>query len=188
MNYYIRTTDNFYPCTENSIRVENPNTSFPVPFSPPPIYSVVFPSPQPQYNPVTEVVIEGKPKLSSKGNYEQTFEVKPKYTTEEETQSALADDLLAKSLVIQSGIVHQVQLRLDTFAQSRNYDSILSACTYATSAIPRFAQEGQAAVNARDATWATLYTILGEVQSGKRAMPGSYADIEAELPQLNWPV
>jgi len=172
--------------TENEIRALNPNTSFPVPFSPPPVYSLVFPSPQPQYNPVTEVVIEGKPKLSSKGNYEQQFEVKPKYTTEEETQAAITTDLLAKSLVIQSGIVQQVQLRLDTFAQSRNYDSILSASTYATSAILKFAQEGQAAVNARDATWATLYTVLGEVQSGKRPMPGDYADIESELPLLSW--
>lgn len=186
MNYYIRTTDNFYPCTENSIRVENPNTSFPVPFSPPPFYSVVFPSPQPQYNPVTEVVLEIEPKLSTKGNYEQQFEVKPKYKTQEETQAAISADLLAKSLVIQSEIVQQVQLRLDTFAQSRNYDSILSACTYATSAIPKFAQEGQAAVNARDSTWATLYTILGEVQGGTRPMPTGYAEIEAELPTLAW--
>ena len=90
--------------------------------------------------------------------------------------------------VVQQEIVQAVQLRLDTFAQSQNYDSILSASTYATSAIPRFAQEGQAAVNARDATWATLYTVLGEVQSGKRPMPGGYTDIESELPVLNWPV
>lgn len=87
---------------------------------------------------------------------------------------------------IQSGIVQAVQLRLDTFAQSRNYDSILSASTYATSAVPKFAQEGQAAVNARDATWATLYTILGEVQSGTRPTPTGFNDIEAELPELNW--
>lgn len=90
--------------------------------------------------------------------------------------------------VLQQEIVQAVQLRLDTFAQSRNYDSILSASTYATSSIPKFAQEGQAAVNARDATWATLYTVLGEVQSGKRPMPGGYTDIESELPVLNWPV
>lgn len=90
--------------------------------------------------------------------------------------------------VLQQEIVQAVQLRLDTFAQSRNYDSILSASTYATSAIPKFAQEGQSAVNARDATWATLYTVLGEVQSGKRPMPGGYTDIESELPVLNWPV
>jgi len=100
------------------------------------------------------------------------------------------NDWLARSVkqpeIIQAEIIQAVQLRLDTFAQSRNYDSILSACTYATSIVPKFAQEGQAAVNARDATWATLYTILGEVQAGTRPMPGGYTDIESELPLLSW--
>lgn len=174
--------------TENEIRTLNPNTSFPVPFVPPPLYSLVFPSPQPQYNPVTEVVLEVEPMLSSKGNYEQVFSVQPKYSTEEETQAAIQADLLAKSLAFQSSVLQQVQLRLDTFAQTRNYDSILSASTYATSVIPKFQAEGQAAVNARDTTWATLYTILGEVQAGTRPAPESYTDIEAELPLLEWPV
>ena len=88
---------------------------------------------------------------------------------------------------IQSEIIKAVQLRLDTFAQSRNYDSILSASTYAASSVPKFADEGQYAVNARDTTWAELYTILGEVQSGTRPMPMSYADIEGDLPELVWP-
>lgn len=87
---------------------------------------------------------------------------------------------------LQATIVNATQARLDTFAATRNYDGILSACTYASSVVPKFAQEGQAAINARDATWATLYTILGEVQSGKRPMPGGYTDIESELPALAW--
>ena len=90
-------------------------------------------------------------------------------------------------LEIQQEIIKAVQLRLDTFAQSRNYDSILSASTYATSAILKFQTEGQAAVNARDSTWATLYTILAEVQGGTRPMPTGYVDIEPDLPQLTWP-
>lgn len=108
--------------------------------------------------------------------------------TPEETAEIELRKLPPSPEVIQSEIVQEVQLRLDTFAQSRNYDSILSASTYATSVIPKFQAEGQAAVNARDTTWATLYTILGEVQSGTRPTPESYADIEVELPQLNWPV
>lgn len=91
-------------------------------------------------------------------------------------------------LEIQQEIIKAVQLRLDTFAQSRNYDSILSACTYSTSVIEKFSSEGQYAVNARDMTWAELYTILGEVQTGERPMPTGYADIESELPVLSWPV
>lgn len=80
-----------------------------------------------------------------------------------------------------------IQQRLDTFAQTRNYDSILSACTYATSTVPKFKTEGQACVNLRDATWAAAYNILAEVQAGDRPMPASIADIEADLPAAVWP-
>lgn len=83
--------------------------------------------------------------------------------------------------------VAQIQERLDAFARTRNYDSILSACTYATSTVPKFAAEGQAAVNLRDATWAAAYQLLDEVLAGTRPAPASIADIEADLPQLEWP-
>ena len=79
------------------------------------------------------------------------------------------------------------QLRLDTFAQTRNYDGILSACTYATSSVPKFAAEGQYCVDARDATWATLYTIMGEVIAQTRPMPESFAAVAPLLPVLEWP-
>lgn len=80
-----------------------------------------------------------------------------------------------------------IQQRLDEFARQRNYDSILSACTYATSTVPKFKTEGQACVNLRDATWAAAYQILADVQAGQRAMPTSIADIEADLPAAVWP-
>lgn len=89
---------------------------------------------------------------------------------------------------LEAQVVKATQLRLDTFARTRNYDGILSACTYATSLIPKFATEGQYCVNARDATWAKLYQILADVQSGKRPPPTSFAELEPELPVLNWPV
>jgi len=79
-----------------------------------------------------------------------------------------------------------VQAHLDAFAQTRNYDGILSAATYATSAVPKFQAEGQYAVEARDATWAMCYAILADVQGGQRAMP-SQAELLAELPALVWP-
>lgn len=80
-----------------------------------------------------------------------------------------------------------IQKRLDDFAHTRNYDSILSACTYATSAVAKFKTEGQACVNLRDATWAAAYQILADVQAGDRPMPTSIADIEADLPAAVWP-
>lgn len=35
---------------------------------------------------------------------------------------------------------------------------------------------------------AKLYEIMGEVESGARPMPEGYADIEPELPALEWPL
>ena len=88
---------------------------------------------------------------------------------------------------IQKSIVDATQQRLDDFARTRNYDGIMSACTYATSTVPKFAAEGQYCVAARDATWAKLYQILAEVEAGTRPMPSGYADIEPLLPVLEWP-
>ena len=90
------------------------------------------------------------------------------------------DQLLAQ-------IVQATQTRLDVFAQERNYDGILSACSYATSTVPKFQTEGQYCVQARDATWAALYVILAQIQAGERPLPQGYADLEAQLPILAWP-
>jgi len=84
-------------------------------------------------------------------------------------------------------LTRSVQSHLDTFAQTKNYDSILSACTYATSAIPKFAREGQDAVNARDTTWAACYTLLEAVQAGVATIT-SESDFLSYLPKLEWSV
>lgn len=79
-----------------------------------------------------------------------------------------------------------IQCRLDAFAKTRHYDSMLSACTYATSSVPRFALEGSYCVAKRDETWAASYGILDAVNSGARAMP-TEAQVAEELPILAWP-
>lgn len=88
---------------------------------------------------------------------------------------------------IQNEIINKVQDRLDSFARSKGYDSILSACTYATSSIVKFKVEGQYCVDSRDRTWGALYQILEEVQKGARPIPSCYEDIEKGLPVLTWP-
>lgn len=87
---------------------------------------------------------------------------------------------------IQASFTASIQARLDAFARTRGYDGILSACTYATSVVPRFQQEGQRAVELRDATWNAAYAILDEVLAQQRPMPTSIADIEQDLPVLGW--
>lgn len=118
------------------------------------------------------------------------------------TQTWVGKALSAESAAAQAAQYRQqivaevtatVQGRLDSFASTRGYDGILSACSYVASKVPRFATEANYCVDARDATWAKLYEILARVESGNwptegaGQMPTSYADIEPELPALEWP-
>lgn len=86
---------------------------------------------------------------------------------------------------IQAMLTNAIQERLDAFAQTRGYDNIMSACTYATSAMPQFRAEGERAVALRDNTWAVCYAILEAVLAGKRAVP-TLEELFAELPALEW--
>lgn len=97
------------------------------------------------------------------------------------------DTALPDQPSLQEKVVAATQKRLDDFARTRNYDGILSACTYATSTVPKFAAEGQYAVQARDATLAALYALLDEVQAGQRPVPQSFDDVAPLLPELEWP-
>lgn len=181
MTQYINTITG-QVVTEAQIRAEYPNTSFANIFTPPDNYQVVFPAPAPAHDPLTQSVREIAPVLTSKGHYEQAWEV-----VNLEPEQVAANIAQAKQQLIQS-VTAATQQRLDDFAKTRNYDGILSACTYATSPTPKFQAEGQYCVEARDNTWATLYQIMREVEVGTRPMPSSYADIENELPSLTWPI
>ena len=159
---------------------------------------VVFPTPQPTFDPVIRVAREIAPQQTANGNWEQRWEVVPRFTqytdeqgvvhtVAEQEAAAIAADKAQRAEAVKAAIVTATQQRLDNFAQSRNYSGILSACTYATSPTPRFAAEGQYCVAVRDATWAKLYAMLGEVLAGTRPMPTGFADVEPELPALVWP-
>lgn len=134
----------------------------------------------PSFNPVVQYCFrDGCEYVDGTWKYKWTI---LDYSQEQATiNQATIDKLLYDRIVVQT------QHRLDSFAQLRGYDNILSACTYATSAVPKFQQEGQYCVNARDITWAKLLEILAEVQAGTRPKPAGYMDIEPELPLLVWP-
>lgn len=87
---------------------------------------------------------------------------------------------------IQADFTARIQQRLDTFAATRGYDGILSACTYAASANAQFSKEGQYCAAARDATWAKGYEVMNAVKAGTRSMP-TWAQLVSELPALAWP-
>lgn len=80
-----------------------------------------------------------------------------------------------------------IQSMLDTKAQERHYDNILSACTYVASSNATFHAEGQACVQWRDAVWAQSYDLMAQVQGGTLAQP-TIAVLLAMLPAMTWPV
>jgi hypothetical protein len=174
---FYATTDQF-GLTLDQCRRLFPDISFPLSgvINNEKVYSYI-PTVTPEYDTATHAVREAAPV----GGVQQ-WEVYPLPSEEVEANHAAAVQALQQS------IVDATQQRLDEFARTRNYDGILSACTYATSNIPKFAAEWQVAVNLRDATWATLYQILEEIQAGQREAPTGFSDIEPLLPPLEWPV
>lgn len=139
------------------------------------------PTEAPTYDPITHGVRAAAP-VKVDNDWHQAWEVYPLPAEDVEANQAAAAQALQQS------IVDATQQRLDDFASTRNYDGILSACTYATSAVPKFAAEGQYAVQARDSTWAALYSFLADVQAGTQPVPSGFEDVEPLLPPLAWPI
>lgn len=88
---------------------------------------------------------------------------------------------------IKERFVQTAQKHLDTTAQEREYDGILSLCTYATSLNDKFRAEGQAAVEWRDQVWEFCYQELTDVEAGIKEVP-SEDEFLSRLPSFTWPV
>ena len=86
---------------------------------------------------------------------------------------------------IQAHLTQVVQNYMDKTVQTRGYDNIHTACTYANSTDETFKAEGTACVAWRDAVWRKCYDILAEVKAGTREIP-TEEELLAELPVLDW--
>lgn len=106
--------------------------------------------------------------IEDKGNYYECVELAVHVRTLEETKQDL---------------IQEVQSFMDATALERGYDNIMSACTYATSTVQKYREEGQACVQWRDAVWSYCYEQLALFEEGKREIP---TDIISELPAINW--
>ena len=84
-----------------------------------------------------------------------------------------------------AGFQNAIQESLDNFAKTRNYDNILSLCSYATSTNPQFATEGQRGVTLRDQCWNIGYQIVADVKNGSRQIP-TIEEVLAEMPEMTW--
>lgn len=169
-----------YPYNAVDLRRDNPQVSYPWPMSDEMLAAndvyAVTPMLPPTYDPKVEKLVELTPQMVF-GNWEQAWSVVP----------LSADEIAERNKQIRDQIVAQVQDRLDTFAQSKGYDNIVSACSYATSQHPKYGPEGRYCVTAREQTWDALFAIESDVIAGNRPMPQNYDEIAGELPALSWP-
>ena len=75
---------------------------------------------------------------------------------------------------------------LDNLAQERDYESILSLCTYAVSSSSARKAEGEAGIVCRDNAWDHVDQVLVNVISKERLIP-TIDDVLNELPTIQWP-
>lgn len=166
-----------YPYTAADLRADYPQTSFPADLSAADLSDFgVFAvteraAPASDY---TKVVTEGEPAVVG-GAWTQVWVVRNATAAE---QSAALDK-------IQAEYEAEVQSHLDATAQTRGYDSMLSACSYASGTHPRFSVEGRDCLAWRSSVWEAAYQIMTDVRLGARPLP-TVQQVIAELPPMVW--
>jgi len=180
---YVKANNNIaeiYPYSIGDLRRDNPNTSFPKnPSNELLAEWGVFPVSvvnDPDHNALTHKIVTDKLPTYINGAWILA-------------KSAVEMDLQEK-LDYRNKIVRKYELAVQKFMNEkvaeRQYDSMISAATYATSTNPKYGPEGQACVNWRDSVWDKCYEVLGEVDAGTR-QPPTIDELIAELPALTWP-
>jgi hypothetical protein len=138
-------------------------------------YVYVHPSALPAYNFNTHKVITTNP-VEVDGRWVMNYEVVA--LDESELQDRVES--------IKKSVIESVQSRLDEFAQTRGYDDIKSAVSYADDEDTIFAAEGAYCKQKRSQTWRVVANIMSDIVSGIRPMISSFDEIESELPVLEW--
>lgn len=86
---------------------------------------------------------------------------------------------------LQQQYTELVQKHMDKTVQARGYDDVFTCISYVNSTDDTFKAEAQSVLAWRDAVWRMCYSILADVEQGKRDIP-SEAELLAELPSLEW--
>lgn len=183
---YIRLSDQYYPLSERDIRSAFPNTSFATPFNPEG-YAVVFPVPQPTYDQYTQLCTELAPTLTTKGTYEQTWNITQ--LEGDELQAGLdrkAVDEAAAQVAFQKSLEIALEEFIDAKAQEYTWKDIGRAIGAAGTVSPFQAN----AIMLKDwwaACWLKAHQIQDEVVAGTRVAPASKEEFLAEMPELVLP-
>lgn len=115
---YINEQTMTYPVSERDIRTMHTNTSFPEPFTAPAHYALVFAAPQPEHDPLRQVVREIAPVKTAKGHWEQVWivETLPTEAVEVNLSSARAtqrEAIKARREIVKTGGVKMVVNGMD---------------------------------------------------------------------------
>ena len=168
-----------YPYTINDFRVSNPNVSLPLTPTDAQLAEVgVYPvnTVTPPATTVYQTLTDGTPVFQN-GVWVQNWIV-----SDADPLQVAANKSNMIAMCEQDN-----QQRMDDFAQTRGYDNMLSACTYATSNTEPYHTEGQYCVEARDSSWSDFYAYFAACENGSRVWPTSFADVVPALPVLQWP-
>lgn len=172
---YINIETQEYPVYLNDIRNKYPNKSIPDSISEETLeelgYSEIYVQPEPEYNYKLQTIRRLPPEFLD-GKFQIKFEVVNK--SQEQVYEELSREY-----------VNLIQSRLDSFAQTRNYDTIFTARTYINSSIENFKNEAIRASELQDTTWSKCYEILDLVKSGKMEIP-TEDELISLLPTLSW--
>lgn len=135
------------------------------------------------------------------GKWYTKYVAGPVFDKPEDQAAWVAQKTQERAAAIRNSIVNATQKRLDDFAATRNYSSLDSISKYKDISdaeidtlpgadrplVKKFRTECRYLALATAQTWAVLYRGLAEVEAGNRPMPGSFDEIEGELPPLVWP-
>jgi hypothetical protein len=124
-------TQSFELIGEAGIRAMYPNTSFPAPFTPPSLFSVVVPKEKPSFNPVIQDVLSLSPIKTMLGDWEERWSVVNKFVTQEAANIAIAASTEAARI---AAVPSSVTMRQARIALSRA--GLLGAVQTAITALP----------------------------------------------------
>lgn len=105
------------------------------------------------------------------------------HTEEVEEPQPVEPSAEEKQAQIQKEMTDKVQAYLDKEAQALGYDSCLSVCSYVSTGVQKFDDEGTAFREWRSKVWEKGYAIVAAVKAGERQIP-TEEELFAELPKL----
>ena len=164
-----------YPILD--IRSRFPNISLPEDLtnSLPEDYYIVRDTSVPEYNHITQKLLEQDPEFKLGKFYR-------KYQVVDLTGSALSSSIEN----VKARLTARVSTNLNNFAAARGYDSIESLVSYNNSTNLTFKAEAEQGILVRDAAWDNLLSIFNNLDAGNIPIT-SIEQLEMLIPDLVWP-